>query len=40
MLALLIGFTVYSQDEKKQGPKLPSIDLKTATGEPFNTANI
>lgn len=40
MLALLISFAVYSQDEEKNGRKLPSIDLKTATGEPFNTANI
>ncbi len=40
MLALLIGFAVYSQDAEKKGQKLPSIDLKTATGEPFNTANI
>jgi len=40
MLALLIGFSVFSQDEKKRGQKLPSIDLKTATGEPFNTSNI
>ena len=40
LLALLIGFTVYSQDAKKKGQKLPSIDLKTASGEPFNTANI
>jgi peroxiredoxin len=41
LLALLIGFSAYSQDdETKKGKKLPSIDLKTASGEPFNTANI
>ncbi|RLD79555.1 MAG: TlpA family protein disulfide reductase [Bacteroidetes bacterium] len=40
ILALLIGFSVYSQDDKKPGQKLPSIDLQTASGEPFNTANI
>jgi peroxiredoxin len=40
MLALLLAVSVYSQDEKKQGRKLPSIDLKTAEGEPFNTADI
>ena len=40
MLALLIGFSVYAQDEKKQGRKVPSIDLRTAGGEPFNTSNI
>ncbi len=38
VLALLIGVTVYSQDAEKKGQKLPSIDLKTAEGEPFNTA--
>jgi cytochrome c biogenesis protein CcmG/thiol:disulfide interchange protein DsbE len=40
MLALLIGFSVYSQNKEKQGNKLPSIDLRTAEGEPFNTSNI
>ncbi len=40
MLALLIGFAVYSQNEDKGGQKLPSIDLRTAEGEPFNTSNI
>jgi len=40
MLAMLIGFSVYSQSEGKTGRQLPSIDLKTAEGEPFNTANI
>ncbi|MEN8224366.1 MAG: TlpA disulfide reductase family protein [Bacteroidota bacterium] len=40
MLAMLIGFSVYSQSEGKKGNHLPSIDLKTAEGEPFNTANI
>ena len=40
ILTLLIGFSVFSQDEKKRGQKLPSIDLKTATGEPFNTSKI
>ena len=40
MLALVIGFSVYAQDEKKQGRKVPSIDLRTAEGEPYNTANI
>lgn len=40
MLALLIGFSVYAQDEKKQGQKLPSIDLRTAGGEAFNTSDI
>ena len=40
MLALLIGFSVYAQDEKKQGQRLPSIDLRTAGGEAFNTSDI
>lgn len=40
MLALLIGFAVYSQNEEKKGQSLPSIDLRTAGGEPFNTSNI
>lgn len=40
MLALLIGFGVYAQDAKKQGQKLPSIDLRTAGGEAFNTSDI
>ena len=39
-LALLLGFSVYSQNEMFKGRKLPSIDLKTAEGEPFNTAAI
>jgi len=40
MLALLLGFSVYAQSEDKTGRQLPSIDLRTAEGEPFNTANI
>jgi peroxiredoxin len=40
LLALMIGISVYAQDEKKQGRKVPSIDLRTAEGEPFNTADI
>lgn len=40
ILALLIGFAVYAQDKEKKGQKLPSIDLRTAEGEPFNTSEI
>jgi len=40
MLALLIGISVYSQNEAKKGRRIPSIDLKTAEGVPFNTADI
>jgi len=40
LLALFIGLTLFSQEGTKQGQKLPSIDLKTAEGEPFNTADI
>lgn len=40
MLALLIGISAYSQNEMLKGRKIPSIDLKTAEGEPFNTADI
>lgn len=40
LLALLVSFSVFSQNDQKNGRKLPSIDLKTATGEPFNTADI
>lgn len=40
MLALLIGFAVYAQDEQKKGQKLPSINLRNAQGEIFNTADI
>ena len=36
MMALLIGLSVYSQSEEDKGQKLPSIDLRTAEGEPFN----
>ena len=40
ILALLIGMSVYSQNEEKKGRKLPSINLRTAGGDPFNTADI
>lgn len=40
MLSLLLSISVYSQSEGKKGQKLPSIDLRTAEGEPFNTADI
>ena len=40
VLVLLIGFSVYSQDDEKRGRRLPSIDLRNADGEPFNTAEI
>jgi len=40
MLVLFIGLSVYSQSEGKTGRQLPSIDLRTAGGEPFNTADI
>ena len=40
LMALFIGFAVYSQNEEKKGQKIPSIDLKTVEGIPFNTADI
>jgi peroxiredoxin len=40
LLAFIVSFSVYSQSESKKGQTLPSIDLKTAQGEPFNTADI
>ncbi|MCD4724347.1 MAG: TlpA family protein disulfide reductase [Bacteroidales bacterium] len=40
ILVLLIGMSVYSQNEEKKGRKLPSINLRTAGGDPFNTADI
>ncbi|MDT8394125.1 MAG: TlpA disulfide reductase family protein [Bacteroidales bacterium] len=40
MLALFIGISVYSQTEEEEGRTLPSIVLKTAGGEPYNTAEI
>jgi peroxiredoxin len=40
VLVLLIGFTVYAQDDEKKGRKIPSVELKNAEGEPFNTADI
>lgn len=39
-LTLLIGFAVYAQNEQKSGQKLPSINLRNAQGEIFNTADI
>ena len=38
--ALFIGLNLCAQEETGKGQKLPSIDLKTAEGEPFNTADI
>ncbi len=40
IMALFIGLAVYSQDEEKKGQSLPSIDLKTVEGIPFNTSDI
>jgi peroxiredoxin len=40
LLFLLIVSGLHAQDKIKNTQKLPSIDLRTAEGEPFNTADI
>ena len=40
LLSLIISIAVYAQDKEKKAQKLPSIDIKTAEGVPFNTTNI
>lgn len=40
LLSLLIVSGLQAQDKIKNAQKLPSIDLRTAEGEPFNTADI
>ena len=42
LISLLVLFVtaVYSQDKKKTGQKLPSIEVKALDGTVFNTANI
>lgn len=39
-LALLLGLSIFAQEGIFEGRKIPSIDLRTAEGEPFNTTDI